>query len=93
MRDLRAFQGSALGQQKRALESGEWFDTDRMTVGGQGPSAMRLMDDEFIPIMGGPFHKQLYLHDYLLMHAREPRAAPWGQGSTSRRTRTPARSA
>jgi len=38
-------------------------------AGGQSGSYDPNQYGEFAPIMGGPFSKQLYLHDYLSMHA------------------------
>lgn len=43
-------------------ESVDFFGSDTSpSVGGIG--------DDFTPLLGGPFNKQLYLHDYLRMHA------------------------
>lgn len=68
VQDLRAFFESESGQYKRILESGDSFDLD---YSGSGPlSNTRLIDQEYVPLMAGPFHKQLYIRDYLLMHAR-----------------------
>jgi hypothetical protein len=72
-RELQDFHATPSGRRKLLVESeaaglgaGDVFDTaDR-----GGLDALHLMDTEFIPLMGGPFNKQLYLHDYLYMHAR-----------------------
>jgi len=66
VRDLRAFFESDRGQHKRFLESGDDFDTGET----YGRSATHLIDHEFVPTLAGPFSKQLYLTDYLQMHAR-----------------------
>lgn len=70
--ELEQFHASPNGKRKLMVESesvgfgGDVFDaSDR-----GGTDAMRLIDQEFIPLTGGPFNKQLYLHDYLYMHAR-----------------------
>ena len=65
--ELKQFNESARGQQKRFIE--QWgLDSD---WSGSTMSSTSLIDqDEFVPLMGGPFYKQLYLYDYLLMHAR-----------------------
>lgn len=36
--------------------------------GGYSTSNAGLVGDDFVPMMGGPFFKQLYLHDYLKMN-------------------------
>lgn len=37
------------------------FATDRVSSAG-------LVGDDFVPFLGGPFYKQLYIYDYLRMH-------------------------
>lgn len=56
---------------KWALEShGNPFDTGAENFSG-ATSATSLIDaNEFIPLLNGPFYKQLYQADYLAMHAR-----------------------
>lgn len=62
------FNESARGRDKKVVES---FGLDYGdTFGGGMQDSTRLLDEEFIPIMGGPFSKQLYIYDYLYMHAR-----------------------
>ena len=69
MAKLAEFFQSEQGQNKRVLESfGDDFNFDGARNTGLGNTA--LIDQEFIPIMAGPFFKQQYLYDYLLMHAR-----------------------
>jgi hypothetical protein len=46
-------------------ESYDAFSTD----GGYGGSNAGLVGDDYIPLLGGPFNKQLYYYDYLRMHA------------------------
>ncbi len=48
----------------RKLAESDFFG-DGMTAQVQNPGFA-----EFIPLMSGPFEKQLYLHDYLDMHAK-----------------------
>lgn len=76
-REMEAFMGSGQGNAKRALESfGDPFDTGGGGGGSQfftptPGSPTQLIDaNEFIPFLNGPFYKQLYQYDYLLMHAR-----------------------
>ena len=70
--ELKALHESASGADKRFMESFGDIDFDAGTdfPGNASPFADRLWNREFIPIMGGPFNKQLYIYDYLLMHAR-----------------------
>lgn len=66
---LKQFYESDEGKVKRLREAGDpLFDTGSSNFGGLSPT--RLIDTEFIPIMAGPFFKQLYIYDYLYMHAR-----------------------
>lgn len=64
---------SQAGKAKRFLEQfgsdvfGGSFDPP---ISGNPMDATRLIDTEFVPIMSGPFFKQMYLYDYLYMHAR-----------------------
>ena len=48
---------------KRALREAfcDPFATDQPTTSG-------LVGDDFVPFLGGPFYKQLYIYDYLRMH-------------------------
>jgi len=66
---LRRFYDSDLGKSKRLLEAhGNPFDVGDPEMGSQ---AMRLINqNEFIPLLGGPYYKQLYQYDYLLMHGQ-----------------------
>ena len=49
---------------------GDFFDAG-MDLGNAGnPTAPGSPNNEFVPILGGPFNKQLYLTDYLAMHAK-----------------------
>lgn len=67
--EMRAFNESDVGKTKRLIE--QWgLDYDDMNRGGSGNNAELLDRDEFVPIMSGPFFKQLYIYDYLLMHSR-----------------------
>lgn len=67
---LRQFVSSRQGKMKWALESsGDPFNLDDNVAPSLSPT--RLIDqNDFIPFLGGPYQKQLYTHDYLLMHAR-----------------------
>lgn len=68
MQDFQAFMSSDKGTEKRTRESfGNSFDNDH---GGSMSNTALIDQGDFIPIMAGPFFKQLYLYDYLLMHAR-----------------------
>jgi len=68
--ELKQFFESTEGKKKRLMESGS-FDIDG-GGGGRMPqmNAERLIDTEFVPLMSGPFFKQMYIYDYLYMHAR-----------------------
>lgn len=70
MEALKAFVNSPEGKLKTTIESVGGVG-DMFIDGGRGffQDATALWDTEFIPIMGGPFYKQLYLYDYLKMHA------------------------
>ena len=70
MGELSQLFESSLGRRKRLLESnGNPFDTGDTSVSG-GTSPTRLIDQkDFIPLLGGPYWKQLYQPDYLLMHS------------------------
>lgn len=71
---MEQYNASAQGSAKRFLESFGDFD------GGRGASQFftstpgsptQLIDSNtFIPFLNGPFYKQLYQYDYLLMHAQ-----------------------
>lgn len=65
----RQFFESDAGRKKRFIEQ---FGIDEFgdptVTSGRSPTA--LIDQEFVPLLAGPFYKQLYLYDYLLMHAR-----------------------
>lgn len=70
--ELHEFNVSEYGRQKRMVESGG-FGIDPFgdePMGGGGQDSTRLIDTEFVPLMSGPFFKQLYIYDYLLMHSR-----------------------
>jgi hypothetical protein len=69
MQQFAQFFESERGKQKHLRES---FGDSMFGFDGSSslPSATGLIDQEFIPIMAGPFFKQLYLYDYLYMHAR-----------------------
>jgi hypothetical protein len=68
MKEVRNFFDSPEGKKKRMMEQcGLNFDFDS---GQSSMSNTQLIDTEFVPLLGGPFYKQLYLYDYLLMHAR-----------------------
>lgn len=66
----------SIGKYKRAIESfgdgGGGFDQSAFSGGGNQPfnDATGLIDREYVPLMWGPFYKQLYIYDYLYMHAR-----------------------
>lgn len=70
MAELRAFHESSLGKMKRAVEAvGDPFGSDySVTNATQG--AFSQIDTEYVPLLSGPFNKQLYIYDYLLMHSR-----------------------
>ncbi len=61
------------GRRKRFIEQ---FGIDSFGINDPdfttpGLSPTRLIDaGEFVPLLAGPFYKQLYIYDYLLMHAR-----------------------
>jgi len=69
--ELKQLHESTAGQNKRVMESfGSSFGIDDLDAPlGGGTDATRLWDQSFVPIMAGPFYKQLYIYDYLLMHA------------------------
>src|SRR3972149_1092840 len=70
VKELKAFTESEPGKLKRRMESvgdSGFFGSDDPVP---GQNAFSLIDREFVPILSGPFFKQLYLYDYLLMHAR-----------------------
>src|SRR5258707_1731044 len=66
--DLEAFNASDDGHLKRSMESFGNIDTDV----DRNPLSdnTSLLNTEFVPLMNGPFYKQLYIYDYLYMHAR-----------------------
>lgn len=65
---LREFNASESGRTKRMIE--QWgLDSDSFSRGSMNATAL-IDQDEFVPIMAGPFFKQLYIYDYLLMHSR-----------------------
>lgn len=70
---LVQFHESEYGRQKRLIEQFGFgvdpFGDDPISASST-TDATRLIDTEFVPIMAGPFFKQLYIYDYLLMHAR-----------------------
>lgn len=65
---LKQFNESEAGKTKRMIE--QWGIDDSFTRGGATDSTALLDADEFVPLMSGPFYKQLYIYDYLLMHSR-----------------------
>jgi hypothetical protein len=65
VKDARHYFESEAGQRKRFVED-NGFDDD-LPVGGV--SATGLIDQEFVPLIGGPFNRQMYLHDFLKMEA------------------------
>lgn len=66
---MKQFFESDPGRLKQMIEqTGLSFDSDLDRTGSL--SATNLIDREFVPIMFGPFYKQLYIYDYLLMHGR-----------------------
>jgi hypothetical protein len=68
--ELKSFFESDEGKAKRLMESGG-FDIDGGGMGrGTQMNAERLLDTEFVPIMAGPFFKQMYIYDYLFMHSK-----------------------
>lgn len=54
---------SALDKNNTRFQESDWFASD----GSAGPNS-GLVGDDFIPIMGGPFFKQLYYYDFQRMH-------------------------
>ena len=65
---LRQFLASKEARASRLLESDAFaLGTDSLTSASTAPFPP---NNEYIPIMGGPFSKQLYLFDYLDMHAK-----------------------
>ncbi len=64
---LRAFLADPKTQRSRMLEA------DPFLLGGQGGGSDTgglPPNNEYLPLMGGPFNKQLYFYDYLSMHAK-----------------------
>jgi hypothetical protein len=71
VRDAGAFQRLSESNEwatAKILESWDSFSYDGDGFGGQGQVGPP--NDEFIPLMGGPFSKNLYLYDYLDMQAK-----------------------
>jgi hypothetical protein len=69
--DLKSFYESDAGKRKRFMEQfGGGFDDDMGSVRSSLNATTLIDQDEFVPFMNGPFYKQLYVYDYLLMHAR-----------------------
>jgi hypothetical protein len=69
---LKQLSETQAGHDKQMMEgfgSGFGIDDFDAPMGGGAMDATRLWDREFVPIMAGPFYKQLYIYDYLLMHA------------------------
>ncbi len=65
--EFKAFSESDNGIRKRFMEQfGLDVDVDRTP----GIDNLSLIDTEFVPLLAGPFYKQLYIYDYLYMHAR-----------------------
>lgn len=68
---LKQFFQSESGRKKRFIEQFgiDPIMSDDPLTGGLSPT--RLIDQgDFVPLMNGPFYKQLYIYDYLLMHSR-----------------------
>jgi len=75
-------EGYTLEQTRNKLREGDYFSdgSDQDAAGGfgqdyvTGSSAVygsnRDLNQEYVPLMGGPWSKQLYLHQYLDMHAK-----------------------
>lgn len=57
---VEAFKKNA--KKKTFRESVDFFGTDTAPLSGA-------IGDDFTPLLGGPFNKQLYLYDYLKMHS------------------------
>lgn len=69
--ELQQFHLTPEGRTKLMVESDTFGDGDMFdTTSSAGFDSTQLIDTEFIPLMAGPFNKQLYMHDYLYMHAR-----------------------
>lgn len=58
-------QGIAKLKESMKEDSGDFF-----TMGGTVPTLGMEVTQEYLPLMGGPFYKQLYLYDYLDMHRK-----------------------
>lgn len=71
--EARDYFANGNGRRKRFIEQ---FGIDSFGINDPdfttpGLSPTRLIDaGEFVPLIAGPFYKQLYIYDYLLMHAR-----------------------
>lgn len=64
---LEASKRKALISKKgNKLREADVFATDASSAGGAG---LGLIGDDYAPLLGGPFNKQLYMYDYLKMHA------------------------
>lgn len=62
---IEAFKSADENKQRKVLrESGDAFSVD-MEIGSGGTP----LGQDFTPLLGGPFNKQLYYYDYLRMHA------------------------
>lgn len=66
--DLKEFNESERGRHKRFIE--QWGLDSDFGSGNSMDNTSLIDRDEFVPLMGGPFYKQLYIYDYLLMHSR-----------------------
>ncbi len=70
-KEAKAYNDSVFGKSKRMMEAGFGFDIGANAAPQTGfPDPTQLIDREYIPMMWGPFYKQLYIYDYLVMHAR-----------------------
>ena len=73
-------EGYTLDETRKKLREDDYFAADDTSTGGFGADYItgsaavygngRNPDQEYIPLMGGPWAKQLYLHQYLDMHAK-----------------------
>jgi hypothetical protein len=66
--ELRQF-NEAEGHATRLMEQFGFDFGDGSDRLGGAMGADRLLNAEYVPIMAGPFFKQLYIYDYLKMHA------------------------
>lgn len=64
-------QGANLREARKNLREGfDSFGSDSsLTPGANGTGGSPFVGDDYVPIMGGPFNKQLYIYDALRMYA------------------------